>query len=92
MLTSQTKENNLLLVLFFFNLKVASSIFFWLLDDIITHQLFSKNFFATAKPIPGSLEKVKELYNNGDRVTFFTARTSAHAEVTEKWLNDSRTL
>ena len=42
--------------------------------------------FVTAKVIPGALEKVKELYNNGDRVTFFTARTTDHAEATEEWL------
>jgi uncharacterized HAD superfamily protein len=64
----------------------------WLIDidgtvcDDIPNE--TPELFATAKPIPGSLEKVKELYNNGDRVTFFTARTSAHAEATEKWLND----
>ena len=43
--------------------------------------------FDTASPLPGALEKVKELYDRGDRVTFFTSRTSEHAEVTERWLN-----
>ena len=43
--------------------------------------------FWTAKPLPGALEKVKELYKRGDRITFFTSRTSAHAEATESWLN-----
>jgi uncharacterized HAD superfamily protein len=45
--------------------------------------------FKTAKPLDGALEKVKELYANGDRVTFFTARTSSHSEDTEKWLTDN---
>lgn len=43
--------------------------------------------FETAKPLDGALEKVKELYENGDRVTFFTARTDEHAEATEAWLD-----
>ena len=42
--------------------------------------------FKTAKPLPGALEKVKSLYEKGDRVTFFTARTSDHAKDTEEWL------
>ena len=43
--------------------------------------------FATAAPYPGALEKVMKLINRGDRITFFTARTSEHKEVTEKWLD-----
>lgn len=42
--------------------------------------------FLTAKPLPGSLKKVKELYAQGDRVTFFTSRTDAHKVATETWL------
>tara|TARA_Y100000593_G_scaffold21384_1_gene42878 strand:+ start:7427 stop:7756 length:330 start_codon:yes stop_codon:yes gene_type:complete len=43
--------------------------------------------FATAKPLHGSLEKIQELHDKGGRITFFTARTSEHAEVTEAWLD-----
>ena len=43
--------------------------------------------FETASPLPGAHEKVKELYDRGDRVTFFTSRTTEHAEVTERWLS-----
>ena len=43
--------------------------------------------FHDAKPLPGALEKVKELYDRGDRVTFFTSRTTEHAEQTEYWLD-----
>ena len=42
--------------------------------------------FWTAEPLPGALEKVKEFYERGDRVTFFTSRTSDHSEATEHWL------
>ena len=43
--------------------------------------------FWDAEPLPGALECVKELYEQGDRITFFTSRTSAHAEATEHWLD-----
>ena len=43
--------------------------------------------FLTAKPLPGALEKIKELEKIG-QVWYFTARTSEHAEATEKWLKD----
>ncbi len=43
--------------------------------------------FWTAEPLPGALNKVKSLYDRGDRVTFFTSRTSAHAKATEHWLD-----
>ena len=42
--------------------------------------------FRTAMPLPGSVEKVKELYERADRVTFFTSRTTEHAGDTEYWL------
>ena len=62
----------------------------WLIDidgtvcDDVPNE--TPELFATAKPIPGSLEYVKNLVKSGDRVAFFTARTDAHAEVTEEWL------
>jgi len=43
--------------------------------------------FSTAEPLPGALEKVKKLYEQGDRITFFTSRTTEHAEATEHWLD-----
>jgi len=43
--------------------------------------------FTTCEPLQGSLEMVKKFYERGDRVTFFTARTSEHAEATEAWLD-----
>ena len=43
--------------------------------------------FLQADPLPGSLEKVKDLYKNGDRITFFTARTDEHKVETEAWLD-----
>tara|TARA_Y100001973_G_C5195212_1_gene333760 strand:+ start:1307 stop:1633 length:327 start_codon:yes stop_codon:yes gene_type:complete len=63
----------------------------WLLDidgticeDIPNEQSWR---FATAKPLEGALERIKYLYKRGDRITFFTSRTSEHAEITETWLD-----
>lgn len=42
--------------------------------------------FSTAAVLPGALEKVIKLYNEGDRITFFTSRTSEHSTATEEWL------
>jgi len=43
--------------------------------------------FVTARVIPGALEKVIKLYNEGGRITFFTSRTTEHADATEEWLD-----
>ena len=43
--------------------------------------------FGSAKVIPGALEKVIKLYNEGGRITFFTSRTTEHAAATEEWLD-----
>ena len=43
--------------------------------------------FSEASVIPGSLEKILRLKDEGNIITFFTARTFEHAEVTEDWLN-----
>ena len=63
----------------------------WLIDidgticeDIPNEEAYR---FKVAEPLFGAREKVKEFYNRGDRVTFFTSRTSDHAEVTEAWLD-----
>lgn len=47
------------------------------------------HLFPTAKVIPGSLEQINKWYDEGNHITFFTARTDAHREVTEKWLKDN---
>jgi hypothetical protein len=35
---------------------------------------------------PDALQKVNQWYEEGHIITFFTSRTEAHREVTEKWL------
>ncbi len=41
---------------------------------------------ANAKPFPESIEKVNRLYDEGNYICFFTARTDEHKKVTEDWL------
>lgn len=39
----------------------------------------------TCEPFPDALETMKEWYEAGHILTFFTSRTEEHREVTEKW-------
>lgn len=41
----------------------------------------------TCEPYADALETCNRWYDEGHIITFFTSRTSAHAEVTEKWLD-----
>ena len=43
---------------------------------------------ATAKLYPDALETLNKWYEQGHIITFFTSRTEAHREVTEKWLEE----
>ena len=44
---------------------------------------------ATAKVFPDALATLNKWYDEGHIITFFTSRTEAHREVTEKWLKDN---
>lgn len=41
----------------------------------------------TCDPYPDALEICNKWYDEGHIITFFTSRTDAHKEVTEKWLD-----
>lgn len=41
---------------------------------------------ATAQLFPDALETLNRWYDQGHLICFFTSRTEAHREVTEKWL------
>ena len=41
---------------------------------------------GTCKPFPDALETLNNWYSQGHIICFFTSRTEAHREVTEKWL------
>lgn len=43
---------------------------------------------GTCKPFPDALEVLNNWYDQGHIICFFTSRTEAHREVTEKWLNE----
>ena len=43
--------------------------------------------FRDANVLANSIESVNKLYDDGNTITFFTARTEEHREVTESWLN-----
>ena len=42
---------------------------------------------ATCLPFEDALETLNKWYDEGHIITFFTSRTEAHREVTEKWLH-----
>lgn len=44
---------------------------------------------ATAQVYPDALETLNKWYDEGHIITFFTSRTEAHRQVTEKWLDDN---
>jgi uncharacterized HAD superfamily protein len=44
---------------------------------------------VTAAVYPDALATLNKWYNEGHIITFFTSRTEAHREVTEKWLHDN---
>jgi uncharacterized HAD superfamily protein len=41
----------------------------------------------TAALFPDALQTINRWYDEGHVITFFTSRTEAHREVTERWLN-----
>jgi hypothetical protein len=45
---------------------------------------------ATAKLYPDALETINNWFADGHIITFFTSRTEAHREVTEKWLTENK--
>ena len=42
---------------------------------------------VTAKPLDGAVESIRQFYEEGNIVTFFTSRTEEHRVVTEEWLD-----
>ena len=54
-------------------------------DDIPNEEAWR---MATAKELPGAKQTINEWYTEGHIITFFTARTEEHREVTEIWLKE----
>ena len=47
------------------------------------------HLYPTAKVIEGSLEQINKWYDEGNHITFFTAREEKDREVTTKWLDSN---
>jgi hypothetical protein len=54
-------------------------------DDIKNEESY---LFPTAKPIEGAKEIINKWYDEGNSITFFTARESKDRVVTENWLKE----
>jgi len=53
-------------------------------DDIKNEE---SHLYLTAKPLPNAKEIINKWYDEGNIITFFTARESKDRTVTEGWLN-----
>ena len=53
-------------------------------DDIKNED---SHLYPTAKPIDGSKEEINKLYDQGNKIVFFTARESKDRDVTIEWLD-----
>lgn len=54
-------------------------------EDILNED---SHLYPTAKHYPEALEVLNEWYDNGNIITFFTAREEKDREVTETWLKE----
>ena len=52
-------------------------------DDIKNED---SHLYSTAKPFEGSKEQINKLYDEGNKIVFFTARESKDRETTYNWL------
>lgn len=61
------------------------------LDGTICEDIKNEDshLYATAKPLPNSSKILNKWYEEGNIITFFTARESKDREVTENWLKEN---
>lgn len=55
-------------------------------DDIKNEDSY---LYPTAKPIEGSRDQINKWYDEGNVITFFTAREEKDREVTDVWLKEN---
>ena len=55
-------------------------------DDVKNEE---SHLYSEAKVYDGALEELNKLYDEGNVITFFTARESKDREVTEVWLKEN---
>ena len=53
-------------------------------DDIRNEE---SHLYPTAKPFEGSKEEINKLYDEGNKIVFFTARENKDRDITIEWLN-----
>ena len=53
-------------------------------DDIRNEE---SHLYSTAKPFEGSKEEINKLYDEGNKIVFFTARENKDRDITIEWLN-----
>lgn len=53
-------------------------------DDIRNEE---SHLYPTAKPFEGSKEEINKLYDEGNKIVFFTARENKDRSITIEWLN-----
>jgi uncharacterized HAD superfamily protein len=71
--------------------KIAQKICLVDVDGTICEDIKNEDshLYATAKVIEGAKEVINKWYDNGDNITFFTARESKDRDITLKWLDDN---
>lgn len=52
-------------------------------------RMFSRSL---AKPLPGAIENINKLYNEGHTIVIYTARTWMEFEMTSEWLKNNGVL
>lgn len=72
-------------------IKIVQKICLVDLDGTVCEDIKNEDshLYATAKLIDGAKEVINSWYDNGDNITFFTARESKDRDVTLKWLDDN---
>ena len=72
-------------------MKIENKVIMLDIDGTICDDIKNENnhLYATAEVFPDSLKIVNKWYNDGNIITFFTAREEKDREVTEKWLKET---
>ena len=61
------------------------------IDGTITNEDIKNevsHLYPTATPTEGSVEQINKWYDEGNHITFFTARENKDKEITEAWLKE----
>jgi hypothetical protein len=72
--------------------KKANKVFLIDLDGTVCDDIKNEDnhLYATAEHFPSALYTLNKWYEDGNIITFFTARENKDREVTEKWLKEKK--